>query len=46
MENRELCTSVFKSGKMSREIYTAVWVTLIHRLSGGGRISPPKEEKT
>ena len=44
MENKDLCTSVFKSGRLSCEIYTAVWVTLINRLTGNQRVSFPKEE--
>ena len=44
MGNKDLCTSVFKSGRLNYEIYTAVWVTLINRLSGSQRVSFPKEE--
>ena len=44
MGNKDLCTSVFKSGRLNCEIYTAVWVTLINCISSNQRVSFPKEE--
>jgi hypothetical protein len=45
-ETDRTCVSVFKGGEISREEYTAIWVTLINRLVRDQHVLARKEPRT
>ena len=44
-DQAEFCVSVFKSGAISREEYTAMWIKLVNQLIKDGEFPSSEEEK-
>ena len=46
MDQKNLCSSVFKNGKTTKEEYTAVWISLVNQLIKDQRVLAREEKRT
>lgn len=44
-EQGSVCKSVFKNGTISKEIYTAAWISFLNQIKGRRYVLAPKEER-